>query len=101
MRDFHLVDEAFRAGQLEATTNTREMRWKNWCTYVKHLGVDPFIQQVPYATHVQCLTGFAAQTRAGFYGHGRQVQSSTVTGAITTVGQTIALACKENPTKVI
>jgi hypothetical protein len=99
-RDFRLADEAFRAGQLEVT-NTREMGWKNWCTYVKHLGVDPYLQQVPYATRVQCLMGFAAQTRTGFYGHGRQVQSSTVTGTITAVGQMIALACNENPTKVI
>jgi hypothetical protein len=45
--------------------------------------------------------GFAAQAGTGFYGHGRQVQSSTVTGAITAVGQTIALACNNNPTKVI
>jgi hypothetical protein len=45
--------------------------------------------------------GFADQTQTEFYGYGRQVQSSTVTGAITAVGQTIALACNENPTKVI
>jgi hypothetical protein len=39
--------------------------------------------------------------RTGFYRHGQQVLSSTVTGAITTTGQTIALACNENPTKVL
>jgi hypothetical protein len=43
------------------------------------------------------LTGFAAQTRSGFYGQGRQVQSSTVTSA---TGQMIALVCNTNPTKV-
>jgi hypothetical protein len=99
--DFRLADEAFCAGRLEMTTNTREMRWQNWCTYVKHLGVNPHLQQVPYATRVQCLTGFAAQTRTGFYRHRRQVQICMVTGAFTAVGQTIALACNENPTKVI
>ncbi len=77
------------------------MRWQNWCAYVKHMGVDPYLQQVPYATRVRCLTGFAARTRTGFYGYGRQVQSSTVTGAITAVCQTIALACNENPTKIL
>jgi hypothetical protein len=56
---------------------------------------------VPYATRVQCLTGFAVRTLTGFYGYGRQVQSSTVTGAITAVGQTIALAYNENPTKIL
>jgi hypothetical protein len=45
--------------------------------------------------------GFAAHTRVGFYGYGRQVQISTVTGAIMAVGQTTALACNKNPTKVI
>ncbi len=101
VRDFRLADEAFRTGRLEVTANKREMRWRNWCAYVKHLGGDPYLQQVPYATRVQCLTGFAARTRTGFYGYGRQVQSSTVTSTITAVGQTIALACNENPTKIL
>ncbi len=100
-RDFRLRDEAFCAGQLEATSNKREVCWQNWCAYVKHLGVDPYLQQVPYPTRVRCLTGFAARTRTGFYGNRRQVQSSTVTGAITAVSQTIALACNKNPTKVL
>ena len=65
------------------------------------MGVDPYLQQVPFSTRVRCLTEFAAQTQTGFYGYGQQVQSSTVTGAITAVGQTIALACNENPTKVL
>jgi hypothetical protein len=63
--------------------------------------VDPYLQHVPYPTRARCLTGFAARTQTGFYGYGQQVQSSTVTGAITAVGQTIALACNENPTKVL
>ena len=101
MRDFRLADEAFCTGRLEVTSNKREMSWRDWCTYVKHLGVDLYLQQVPYAKRVQCLTGFADRTRTGFYGHGQQVQSSTVTGAIMADGQTIALACNENPTKVL
>jgi hypothetical protein len=101
VRDFCLADEAFCAGRLEVTSNKREMHWKNWCAYVKHLGVDPYLQQDPYAKRVRCLTGFATQTKIGFYGHGQQVQSSTVTGAIMADGQTIALACNENPTKVL
>jgi hypothetical protein len=63
--------------------------------------MDPYLQHVPYSTQVRCLTGFAARTRTGFYGYGQQVQSSTVTGAITAVGQMIALACNKNPTKVL
>jgi hypothetical protein len=83
------------------TTNKREMCRQNWCAYVKFLGVDPYLEHVPYATRVRCLTGFAARTRMGYYGHGQQVQSSTVTGAIMAIGQRIALACNDNPTKVI
>ena len=63
------------------------------------MGVDPYLQQVQFSTRVRCLTGFAAQKRTDFYGYGQQVQSSTVTGAITVIGQTIALACNKNPTK--
>ena len=48
-RDFRLADEAFCAGQLEVTSNKRGMRWRNWCTYVKHLGVDLYLQQFPYS----------------------------------------------------
>jgi hypothetical protein len=77
------------------------MRWQNWCAYVKHLGVDPYLQQVSYPTRVRCLTGFATRTRTGFYGYGQQVQSSTVTSAIMAIGQTIALAYNENLTKVV
>jgi hypothetical protein len=49
---------------------------------------------------MRCLTGFAQQTRTGFYGRGRQVQSSTVSQALTAIGQKIALARNNNPTKV-
>jgi hypothetical protein len=43
---------------------------------------------------------FAVTIRQGFYGRGAQVQCSTVTSAITAVGQTIAMATGVNPTKV-
>ncbi len=36
----------------------------------------------------------------GFHGKGQQIQSSTVSQAITVIGQMIALACNDNPTKV-
>jgi hypothetical protein len=64
------------------------------------MGVDPYLQQVPFTKSVRCLTGFAARTRTGYYGKGQQVQSSTVTSAIMAIGQTISLACNNNPTKI-
>ena len=86
MHDFGLVDDTVCAGRLEATSQGREACWRNWCAF---------------QTQVQCLTGFAARTQTGYYGQGGQVQSSTVTGAITAIGQSIALACNSNPTKVM
>ncbi len=99
-RDFCLADDAFCSGQLEATAQVRATRWRNWCTYIQPLGVDPYLDHTPFDTQVRCLTGFAQQTQSGFYGRGRQVQSGTVSQAITAIGQTIALARNDNPTKV-
>ena len=99
-RDFRRADKAFLSGQVEATAQGRATCWQNWCTYVQPLGVDPYLDHTPFQTQVRCLTGFAQFTRSGFFGQGRQVQSSTVSQAITAIGQTIALACNNNPIKV-
>jgi hypothetical protein len=64
------------------------------------MGLDPLLQGVQYTTNVCVLTGFAARVRRGLYGQGKQIQTRTVIGALTAVGQEIALACGENPTKV-
>ncbi len=50
---------------------------------------------------MRVLTGFFARVCLGAYGRGKQVQAGTVVGALTAVGQEIALACGENPTKVM
>jgi len=41
-----------------------------------------------------------ARVRTGYYGKGKQVKNCTVSSALTAVGQTIALACNDNPTKI-
>ena len=64
------------------------------------MGVDPYLDNTPFQTRVQCHIGFAQRTQTGFYGQQRQVQSSTVSQAISAVGQTITLACNHNSTKV-
>jgi hypothetical protein len=51
-------------------------------------------------TKVRVLTGFAARVRRGLYGRGKRVQTGTVINALTAIGQEVALACGENPTKV-
>jgi hypothetical protein len=62
--------------------------------------MDTYLQGVPYEQRVRLLTGFAAAVRGGFYGRGRTVTASTVSTAITAVGQMIALAVGINPTKL-
>jgi hypothetical protein len=84
-----------------ATTTNRQKHWANWTAYVRPLGLDPYLQGVRYTTKVRVLTGFAARVRHGFYGRGKCVAAGTVVGALTAVGQEIALACGENPTKVV
>ncbi len=99
--DFRLADAAFRAGRLVATSLAREAHWQNWTTYVKPMGINPYLQSTTFKRRMQSLTGFAQQTRTGYYGRGRQVQAATVTGAITAVGQTISMVIGNNPTKAI
>ena len=98
-RDFRIADAGYYASPVAATTQNRQTHWTNWTSYVRPLGLDPFIQGVDYTTRVRALTGFAARVRQGFYGRGKQVAAGMVTGAITTVGQAIALVCGTNPTK--
>ncbi len=64
------------------------------------MGLDPFLQGVRYTTKVRVLTGFAARVWHRYYGRGKRVVTGTVVGALTAVGQEIALACGDNPTKV-
>jgi hypothetical protein len=98
--DFCLADDAFHAGRLEATARGQKKYWDHWQAYPKPLGVDPYLQDTPFAKCVHLLSGFAARVRKGYYGNGNQVKNCTVSSAITAVGQTIALACDANPTKV-
>jgi hypothetical protein len=65
------------------------------------MGIDPYLQSTTFERRIQSLTGFAQRFRTGFYGRGRQVQASTVTGTITAIGQTISMVVGNNPTKLI
>ncbi len=100
-RDFRLADEGYHAGRVAATAKNRSTYWDHWCTYVRPLGVDAYLQEASYVERVRTITGFAARVREGGYGRGKRVQASTVSSAITAVGQTNALACGTNPTKLV
>ena len=98
--DFYLADEGYYTGQVAATSKARKSYWDHWNAYVRPLGVDPYLQDAPYIDKVRVLTGFAVRVRGGGYGRGQRVQTSTVSTAVTAVGQTISLACGTNPTKI-
>ncbi len=49
---------------------------------------------------MRALSGFLARVRTGYYGQGKQVNNCTVSSALTAIGQTIVLACNDNPTKI-
>ncbi len=103
LRDFRLADEAFYSGRLEATSPGRKKYCNHWKKHVSPVGVDAYLQDTPFTKRIRLLSGFAARVRTGYYDYGnkRQVKNCTVTSMLTAVGQTIALACDANPTKVI
>ncbi len=83
------------------TTKNRINNWADWTQYVTPLGLDPYLQDTPFARRVRALTGYAARAQQGAYGKGCKVQSRTVSGYVTSIGQTIALACGTNPVKTL
>ncbi len=99
-RDFYLADCAFQARRLEATTRSCKKYWDHWQAYTGPLGVDPYLQDTSFSTQMRALSGFMARVRTGYYGKGKQVKNCTVSSALTAIGQTIALACNANPTKI-
>ena len=72
---------------------------ENWCSFVRPLGVEPWLQDSTHQKRVRCLTGFAACVRLGRYGQGKQVAIATVSEALSANGMTVALAYEDNSTK--
>ncbi len=83
------------------TSRGREKYWNHWQQYSAPVGVDPYLQGTDFQKRIRLLSGFTARVRTGHYGNGKQIKNCTVSSAITAVGQTIALACDSNPTKVV
>jgi hypothetical protein len=99
--DFRLADDGFHTGRVVASTKGRENCWDRWAAYVGPMGVDSYLQDTPFTIRVRLLSGFAGRVWTGYYGRGKQVQACSVSGAITAVGQAIALATNTNPTKIV
>jgi hypothetical protein len=64
------------------------------------LGVDPYLQDKQFPTKMCAISGFLARVCTGYYGQGKQVKNCTVSSVLTAIGQTIVLACNNNPTKI-
>ncbi len=94
-----LADAAFYAKPLAVTTKNRQRTWTDWERYVAPLGLDPYLQDMPFPWRVRALTEFTARACKGTFGKGCQVQACTVSGYVSSVGQTIALAIGTNPVK--
>jgi hypothetical protein len=84
-----------------ASTKTRKMNCAHWEKLIKPMGMDSYLQGVCYTNSVGLLTGFAAYIQSGDAGRGHQVTVQTVSTVITAIGQKIALAIGENPTKLL
>ena len=65
---FSAADAAFRNGQVALTQKGRKTEWRNWCSFVRPLGVEPWLQDAMYQQRVRYLTGFASCIRLGQYG---------------------------------
>ena len=86
---------------MAASTKSRETHWAHWELFLRPLGVDPYLQGAPYIHRICLLTGFAAYVCSGDAGRGRQVSTQTVSSALTAIGQTISLAVRNNPIKLL
>ena len=53
-----------------------------------------------YSRAIRTLSGFAARVKTGYFGHGREVASGTVSSALTAVGQAISMEQGNNPLKM-
>ena len=86
------VDDATVDVDARATT------WRNWRSYLeRHQLGDPYLQHLSPHERLHVLLAFAAFTRTGALGKGKQVRTGTVTTALRYVGQTFNLAGYSDP----
>jgi hypothetical protein len=63
--------------------------------------MNPYLQDVRFNHRMHLTTGFASRIRRGKYSGNRTVRASTVSSALTSIGQTIALVFEHNPFNVM
>ena len=72
---------------------------ENCCSFVRPLGVEPWLKDTTYRQRVRCLTGFTVYVRLGQYGQGKKVAIGTFSEALSAVGTMVDLAYEGNLTK--
>ena len=78
--------------------DARATTWKNWLRYLeRHSLGDPYLQHLSQPERLHVLLAFAAFTRTGALGKGKQVRTGTVTTALRYVGQTFDMAGYGDP----
>jgi hypothetical protein len=85
---------------MEANSRGRKKYWDHWQTYAAPVGVRAYLQDTKFSSQIRLLSRFAPVC-TGYYGKGNQVKNCIVSSALMAAGQTIALACDSNPTKVM
>jgi hypothetical protein len=76
---------------------TRATNWQWWTQYCTTCGVDPWLRDISTPARSQLLLGFAARTRTGFFGKGRQVSAQSVEKALRHVAQAFVLEGYPDP----
>ena len=93
--DFDAARAALDAATVDNAARTTSWRW--WDRYCTECGTDPWLRDTTPATRCQLLLGFAARTRTGSFGKGRQVGAQTVEKALRHVAQAFVLEGYPDP----
>ena len=72
---------------------------ENWCSFVRPLGGEPWIQDTMYHQQVWGIAGFAACVRSGRYVQEKRIAIDTVSEELWAIGTRVTLAYEGNPTK--
>jgi hypothetical protein len=75
----------------------RATNWRWWTQYCTECRIDPWLRDVSSQARSQLLLGFAARTRTGFFGKGRQVTAQSVEKALRHVAQAFVLEGYPDP----
>ena len=93
--DFDTARAALDDATVDITARATSWRW--WQQYCTDCGTDPWLRDTTPAIRSQLLLGFAARTRTGYFGKGRQVGAQTVEKALRHVAQAFVLEGYPDP----